>query len=84
MDIRGEICKIISRMLDNPDDCGIFPTTECYDDLEKLVFRKQFEAMGWTYAHACILQDRGIDIRTVLVPDIIKQANKDLEMKNGN
>ncbi len=28
--------KIISRMLDNPDECGIYPTTKCFaafDDL---------------------------------------------------
>lgn len=38
-DIRGQICKIISEMLDNPDSSGIYPTTKCYDELEKLFAR---------------------------------------------
>lgn len=36
LDIRGEICKIISEMLDNPGECGIYQTTRCYDKLETL------------------------------------------------
>jgi len=36
-DIRGEICKIISKMLDSPDKYGIYPTTKCYDELEVLI-----------------------------------------------
>lgn len=34
-DIRGEICEIVSEMLDNPTN-GIYPTTRCYDRLECL------------------------------------------------
>jgi hypothetical protein len=34
---RGQICKIISEMLDNPDDCGIYPTTKCFNQLEELI-----------------------------------------------
>jgi hypothetical protein len=36
-DVRGEICKIVSRMLDNPGEGGIYPTTRCYDELEALI-----------------------------------------------
>lgn len=36
-DIRGEICRIVSEMLDNPDKYGIYPTTRCYDQLEFLI-----------------------------------------------
>ena len=36
-EIRGEICKIISKMLDNPDKYGIYPTGKCYDELEVLI-----------------------------------------------
>ena len=39
IDVRGEICAIVSRMLDNPGECGIYPTTRCYDELEALVQR---------------------------------------------
>lgn len=31
--IRNGVCKTISRMLDAPDDCGIYPTTKCYDEM---------------------------------------------------
>ncbi len=26
--IRTKVCKLMSDMLDNPDDCGIYPTSE--------------------------------------------------------
>ena len=28
--------KIISKMLDNPDECGIYPTTVCFAELDDL------------------------------------------------
>ncbi len=28
--------NIISNMLDNPDDCGIYPTTKCFNALDDL------------------------------------------------
>lgn len=28
--------QIISDMLDNPDSCGIYPTTKCFEELDKL------------------------------------------------
>lgn len=34
--LRGSICKIVSKMLDNPNKYGIYPTTKCYDELEGL------------------------------------------------
>jgi hypothetical protein len=37
IDVRGEVCKIISEMLDNPDEYGIYPTTRCYDKLESFI-----------------------------------------------
>lgn len=36
-EMRGKICNIVSRMLDNPGECGIYPTTKCYDEFEKLL-----------------------------------------------
>lgn len=36
-DIRKEICRIVSDMLDNPDEHKIYPTTQCYDELEKFI-----------------------------------------------
>jgi len=37
MEIRKEICDIISEMLDNPDESGIYSTTRAYDKLEYLI-----------------------------------------------
>lgn len=34
MDDRQIICNIISEMLDNPNEYGIYPTTQAYDKLE--------------------------------------------------
>ena len=35
MDHRKFICDVISEMLDNPDEHGIYPTTRAFDRLEK-------------------------------------------------
>ncbi len=34
---RTFICETISNMLDNPNQYGIYPTTECYDKLEQYI-----------------------------------------------
>ncbi len=33
-----ERTRIISEMLDNPDEYGIYPTTKCYEELDKLFY----------------------------------------------
>lgn len=43
-DHRKEICRIISEMLDNPDEIGIYPTTRCYDRLEQYIEAQLAEA----------------------------------------
>ena len=35
-EFQKERTKIISEMLDNPDECGIYPTTKCFEELDKL------------------------------------------------
>lgn len=37
IDDREMICTIISEMLNNPNECGIYPTTKCYDALEDYI-----------------------------------------------
>lgn len=37
---RKAIEIIISEMLDNPDESGIYPTTKCFDALEKILNEK--------------------------------------------
>jgi len=43
---RGRICSIISKMLDNPDDYGIYPTTKCYDEFEEWISGLEFSLIG--------------------------------------
>jgi len=40
---RTYICAIISEMLDNPGECEIYKTTECYDRLELLLTQAHAE-----------------------------------------
>ena len=42
-DDRGAICAIISDMLDNPDEHGIYPTTIAFNRLEELVRKAREE-----------------------------------------
>ena len=46
-DLRGRIVHFTSEMLDNPNDYGIYPTTNFYNDLEEAILdwhNKQVEA----------------------------------------
>lgn len=43
---RTEICRIISEMLDNPDKCGIYPTSTAYTKLEHYVEEVRASAIG--------------------------------------
>jgi hypothetical protein len=79
MDIdRTEIYKAISEMLDNPDKYGIYPTTDCFDRLERYCEKVRAEAVGWAYAYACTMVDNEIDIRETEAPKILEEAIKNL------
>lgn len=45
---RAEICDAVSEMLDNPDESGIYPTTRCYDRLEKYIESVRRKPYDWT------------------------------------
>lgn len=45
-DYRMQICNIVSEMLDNPDEYGIYGTTRAYDKLESLVSQARAEALN--------------------------------------
>lgn len=75
---RAKICKIISEMLDSPDDIGIYPTTEAYNKLERYVESVRGETLGWAYADACTHIDAIEDYRRVQVPSIYERMIKDL------
>ncbi len=77
---RIEIVKIISDMLDHPDDCGLYPTSTAYTRLEWYINAERMKAIGWAHTKACIAMDRKEDPRLLEIPDIIEQAEKDLEL----
>lgn len=79
---RTAICEIMSEMLDNPDDCGIYPTTEAYNKLEALVHAARTEAIGWTHADACCDLDAGRDPRQKEIPEMLERAILDLDERS--
>ncbi len=78
---RTEICKIISEMLDNPDEYGIYPTSIAYTKLEEYIEEIRIEAIGWAHADACVTLDKGNDYRKVDISSILRRAKKDLEVE---
>lgn len=40
-----------------------------------------YEALGWMYAEACVLADKGVDIRQVDASEFIPRMEKDLGIK---
>ena len=73
MDDRSEICKIISEMLDNPDESGIYPTSTAFTKLELYIKQQKMECLGWCYGYCCNLLDKGEDPRIVEVPELLNQ-----------
>lgn len=73
---RKEICKIISDMLDNPDDNGIYPTSTAFARLEHLINSARFQAVGFTHAYLCSELDARDDPRTLEVPRLIEAASR--------
>jgi hypothetical protein len=43
------------------------------------VLQAQMEALGWMYAEACNMLDRGEDLRKVEVPEILARFHKAFE-----
>lgn len=79
MDIdRSKICEIISEMLDNPDENGIYPTSTAYTKLEHYIESVRIMAIGYTHSVACTALDKGDDPRTLNVPEILNKALEEL------
>ena len=78
---RSDICEIISKMLDNPDEHEIYPTTQAYNELEELLKKVRLQAIGWTWAEACCQLDDGKDPRKYEVPELLPRAEKDLTQR---
>lgn len=75
---RSNVHKIIEEMLDNPDENGIYQTTRAFNKLEELLNTVRLEAVGWTWATACLVVDDGLDIRKYSQSKLIEQVTKDL------
>lgn len=75
---RNEVFEIISEMLDNPDEFGIYPTTKCFQDLEDLLQKVRFQAVGYAWAEACSQLDNGLDPRKYNQGLLLENATKDL------
>jgi hypothetical protein len=74
---RIEICKIITKMLDNARD-GLYPTSTAYTELEHYVNQVRVQAVGWMHARACTMLDQGDDPRLADVPTILQHAADEL------
>ena len=75
---RKEIRNIISEMLDNPNEHGIFRTSTAYTKLEHYIEGVRAEAIGWAHADACVLIDNDLDPRLQEVPEMLQRAQEDL------
>ena len=76
---RDAIHGIISQMLDNPDNSGIYPTSTAFTQLEHYIKGVRMKALGWMHAYCCVCLDKGKDPRTEEVPVILEQSRKDLK-----
>ena len=81
---RIAICKIISEMLDDPDEIGIYQTGRCFDRLEKYIEAERIQAIGWMHAEACTTLDSGSDIRETEISGMLERAERDLDLVPTN
>lgn len=75
---RKVICKIISKMLDSPGPCDIYPTGKAYDELEAYVDEVRKETVGWVHDEACLKLDQGLDIRRISPWELLIRAQDNL------
>ena len=75
---RARIVAIVSRMLDNPDEHEIYPTSTAYTELEHYIESVRMETLGWAHGFFCAILDKGEDPRTYEVPKLIEKAIEQL------
>ncbi len=66
---KTERTKIMSEMFDNPDNCGIYPTTKCFEALDKLyseLCRKEAIAFGAEYAYRKANPEGKMDVPSIV------------------
>lgn len=79
--IRTKVCHLMSVMLDNPDEIGIYPTSEFMSKMEDFILEIRHEAMGWTWAEACTQPDKGKDPREYEQGQLLERAAVALDNK---
>lgn len=79
--IRSKICDLLSAMLEDPDEDGIYPTSEFMSKVENFCLELRHEAIGWTWAQARVLLDKGTDPRQYNQGALIEDATRDLDKK---
>ena len=77
---RTAICRIVSKMLDNPDEHGIYPTSTAYTELELYIEGVRYQALGWAHAECCTILDKGDDPRLTDIPGMVDRARADLSI----
>lgn len=75
---RERVHKIVNEMLDNPDRSGVYATTECYDQLEKLMIDVRRTAIEWTWQQACQQYTQGRDPQLTPIRELFEKAAADL------
>lgn len=78
MSDRRNVCDVISEMLDNPNEHGIYPTSLAYARLISLIQDARIEAIGWAHADDCVDMDHDRDPRKKDMTDLLKRAKEDL------
>jgi hypothetical protein len=61
-------------MLDNPDRHGLYPTSTAFTELELYVQQERMRALGYAFAFACILRDKGEEPAVYDIGEFIKKA----------
>lgn len=80
--MRTVICDLMSEMIDNPNKHGIYPTSKFMSKMEDFCLKMRHEAIEWTWAKACTLLDKGEEPRDFIIPQLIDEAEKDLDKES--
>ena len=76
---RSVICKTINRMLENPDDSGIFPMSTAHITLEHYIESVRSDAIAQTHVKICGMMDEsGEDPRLMDVGILLSLVSQKL------
>ena len=80
--IRSKICTLMSEMLDNPDESGIYPTSKFMWEMETFILDESETLKGFV---KMALEELGVPTRDYPAPvaNAVDILNKALGLKNG-